>query len=66
MIKRLGTGWVTALSTLLTAAALLGFSMTRHPAWLFLLSAPLGFGAGAVDTALVVIRAPLQGLYATL
>ena len=52
MIKRLGTGWVTALSTLLTAAALLGFSMTRHPAWLFLLSAPLGFGAGAVDTAL--------------
>ncbi len=52
LIKRLGTGLLTAISTLLTALALLGFSFTSHPAFFFLLAFPLGLGAGAIDTAL--------------
>ncbi len=52
LINRFGTGLVTAVSTLLTAAALLGFSFTGHPAFFFFFAVPLGLGAGAVDTAL--------------
>lgn len=52
LINKFGTGLVTAVSTLLTAIALLGFSHTRNPAFFFLLTIPLGLGAGAVDTAL--------------
>ncbi len=52
MIKTFGTGLVTAVSTLLTAAALLGFALTRQPIFFFLLALPLGLGAGAIDTAL--------------
>ncbi len=52
LINRFGTGLVTAVSTLLTAVALLGFSVTAHPAFFFLLAIPLGLGAGAVDTGL--------------
>ncbi len=52
LINRFGTGLVTAVSTLLTAIALLGFSNTSNPIFFFLLAIPLGLGAGAVDTAL--------------
>ncbi len=52
IIRRLGTGLVTAISVLMTAAALLGFSMS-HSAWLLcLLAVPYGLGAGSVDAAL--------------
>ncbi len=52
LIARLGTGLLTAVSTLLTAIALLGFALCPHPALFFLLAIPLGLGAGAIDTAL--------------
>lgn len=52
VINRFGTGAVTAFSTVLTAAALLGFSLSGSMAWLWLFAVPLGLGAGAVDSAL--------------
>lgn len=52
VINRFGTGAVTAFSTALTAAALLGFSLSGSIAWLWLFAVPLGLGAGAVDSAL--------------
>lgn len=52
LIRRLGTGLVTAGSTLMTAAALLGFSNAKHLLWLCAFAIPLGLGAGAIDTAL--------------
>ncbi|MFV0529062.1 MAG: MFS transporter [Lachnospiraceae bacterium] len=52
IIKRLGTGRITAISTLVTAAALLGFSYAGNMVWLCLFAIPLGLGAGAIDTAL--------------
>ncbi len=52
LIQKLGTGLLTAISTLLTAIALLGFALTEHVAYFFILAIPLGIGAGAVDTAL--------------
>lgn len=52
LINRWGTGLVTAVSALLTALALLGFSFTKNPVFFFLFAIPLGLGAGAVDTAL--------------
>jgi fucose permease len=52
IIRRFGTGIVTAVSVLLTAAALIGFSFS-HVFWtLCLCSIPLGLGAGSVDAAL--------------
>ncbi len=52
LINKFGTGSVTAVSTLLTALALLGFAFTEIPVFFFLLAIPLGLGAGAIDTAL--------------
>lgn len=52
LIRRFGTGKLTAFSGLLTAAALLGMSFAPHYAFLLLLSIPLGLGAGAVDAAI--------------
>lgn len=52
VINRFGTGRVTAVSTVLTAAALIGFSFSGHIIFLILFSIPLGFGGGAIDTAL--------------
>jgi fucose permease len=52
MIQRFGTGLVTALSVLLTAAALAGFSLSRAFWSLCLCAVPLGLGAGSVDAAL--------------
>ncbi len=52
IINRFGTGKVSAFSTALTAAALVGFSFSGN-LWFFCLFAiPLGLGAGAIDTAL--------------
>jgi len=52
IIRRLGTGVVTAFSVLMTAAALLGFSISSTFAILCLWAVPLGLGAGSVDAAL--------------
>ena len=52
LIRRFGTGRLTAFSGLLTAAALMGMSFAPHYAFLLLLSIPLGLGAGAVDAAI--------------
>ena len=52
LIRRFGTGRLTAFSCLLTATALLGMSLVPNYAFLLLLSIPLGLGAGAVDAAI--------------
>jgi len=55
IIRRLGTGIVTACSVLMTAVALLGFSFSYGSsafALLCLWAVPLGLGAGSVDAAL--------------
>lgn len=52
MIRRFGTGRVTAVSTVMTAVALLGFSLSGSFWFLWLMAVPLGLGAGAIDTAL--------------
>jgi MFS family permease len=50
--KRMGTGAVVATSCLMTALALLGFSIAPSFGWLVALAVPLGLGAGAVDASL--------------
>lgn len=52
IIKKLGTGLVTAVSVIMTAAALLGFAYSDNFLWFCLLAVPLGLGAGSVDAAL--------------
>ena len=52
LIRRFGTGRLTAMSCLLTATALMGMSFAPHYAFLLLLCIPLGLGAGAVDAAM--------------
>jgi fucose permease len=52
LLRRFGTGRVTAFSVLLTAVALLGFSLAPAFGWLLFLALPLGLGGGAVDSAL--------------
>lgn len=52
IINKFGTAKVTAVSTSLTAIALLGHSFSGNVWWLCFWSIPLGVGAGAVDTAL--------------
>jgi fucose permease len=52
LIRRFGTGAVTAVSVLMTAAALLGFSLTHSFIALCFLTIPLGLGGGSVDAAL--------------
>jgi len=52
LIRKFGTGAVTAFSVTLTAVALLGYGLS-HSFWvLCLFSIPYGIGAGAVDSAL--------------
>ena len=52
VIKKFGTGLVTAISVGMTAFALLGFSISTK-FWMFcLFSIPYGLGAGSVDAAL--------------
>ncbi len=50
--RSLGAGLVTALSVLMTAAALFGFSTSGSFALLCLWAIPYGLGAGAVDAVL--------------
>ncbi len=50
--KKFGAGAVTAVSTLLTALALLGFSVSDNYFMLCLFAVPYGIGAGGVDAAL--------------
>lgn len=52
LIKCFGTAKVTAVSTVITATALLGFSFSHEFVFLCLLSLPLGLGGGAIDSAL--------------
>ena len=52
LTRKLGAGLVTAISVAMTAAALLGFSLS-HSFWaLCLWAVPYGLGAGSVDAAL--------------
>lgn len=50
--RKLGTGLVTAISVLMTAAALFGFSAARSFVLLCIIAVPYGLGAGAIDAAL--------------
>ena len=52
MTKKLGTGKVTAISVLMTAAALFGFSISHSYVMLCLWAIPYGLGAGSVDASL--------------
>lgn len=52
VIGRFGTNRVSAFSTAMTAAALLGFSCSGSLIAMCLFAVPLGLGAGAIDTAL--------------
>ena len=52
LIHKFGTSKVTAISTLFTAIALIGFSLAPNIWMMMLLSIPLGLGAGAIDVAL--------------
>ena len=52
LIHRFGTGKVTAVSTLLTAVGLLGYSLSQSIWFILLFAIPLGLGAGAVDAGL--------------
>lgn len=52
LVKKFGTGVVTAVSTILTVMALFGFSISNHVVFLFLCAIPLGLGAGSIDSAL--------------
>ena len=50
--RRFGTGKITAISVLLTAIALFGFSISHSFLILCLFAIPYGLGAGSVDAAL--------------
>ena len=52
IIKRFGTGKVTTVSVLMTAIALIGFSISYNFVFLCLCAVPLGLGAGSVDAGL--------------
>ena len=52
LTARFGTGIISAVSALMTAAALIGLSFSQSAVWFFILSIPLGMGAGTVDSAL--------------
>ena len=52
LIRRFGTGKLTAFSVLGTACALLGFYLAPHFIWLLVAAIPLGLGAGSVDVGL--------------
>ena len=52
LTKKLGTGKVTAISVLITAVALFGFSISSTMWMLCLWAIPYGLGAGSVDASL--------------
>ena len=52
VIRKFGTPMVTFVSTLLTAAGLMGISMAPNIWVMMLFTIIMGYGAGAIDTAL--------------
>ena len=52
LLRRFGTGLVVSCSVLMTAAALLGYSLAPSYVMLCIFAIPYGLGAGAVDAAL--------------
>jgi fucose permease len=52
VVKKLGTGPVVLVSTLLTALGLFGYSLSPSYAWVLVAALPLGFGQGAIDSTL--------------
>ncbi len=52
LIRRLGTGKITAISVAMTAVALIGICFAPSYLWICLLGIPMGLGAGSVDSAL--------------
>jgi fucose permease len=52
LVRLLGSGRITAISTAMTAVALFGFSISTEFWMLLLWSIPYGLGAGAVDAVL--------------
>ena len=52
LLRRFGAGKVTAVSVVMTAVALFGFSVSRAFWMLILWAIPYGFGAGGVDAIL--------------
>ncbi|MBQ7373293.1 MAG: MFS transporter [Clostridia bacterium] len=52
IIEILGAKWVSIISTFLTAVALFGTSFSQSPFAFILWGIPLGFGGGAIDSAL--------------
>ena len=52
LTRRFGTSGVTVASVFITAAALLGFSLSRNFFMLMVFAVPYGLGAGAIDAAL--------------
>ncbi len=52
VINRFGTGKVTAISTFLTALAMMGYAHSQNYFFILICALPLGLGAGAIDTAL--------------
>ena len=52
LIRKMGTGLVTAASVFLTATALFGFSISSSFLMLCIFALPYGLGAGAIDAAL--------------
>lgn len=52
ILQRLGTAKVTALSTAVTALALLGYAVSGNLLFMLLCAIPLGLGAGAIDAGL--------------
>ena len=52
LIRKFGAGKLTAFSTAMTAAAMVGFSLSTEYWMLFVWAIPFGLGAGSVDSAL--------------
>lgn len=52
MTRKFGTGAVTSISVLITAAALLGFSLSHSFIMLCIWAVPYGLGAGSVDASI--------------
>lgn len=52
VLNRFGTAKVTAVSTAMTALGIIGFYLAPSVHWFYLMTIPLGLGAGSVDAGL--------------
>ncbi len=52
VLTRFGTAKVTAASTAMTALGIIGFYFAPSVHWFYLMTIPLGLGAGSVDAGL--------------